>query len=641
MTGQKGRTMRPIAMRVPLDARNFSLNAKFTSAFLLSILLIAAIGTIGLWGIVHIQTNTDQIVNREMRKIEYINTMSQNFLAFGRDVRGVALSGDPTKLPAFAVAAQGYETNMEEAWKAYQAMPHSAREITEIQQLAAYFPTYFSAIDTTIALSRLGSPAGITQIRSITSAPAKANVPNLLATLNDLQGFARSQVGQLQQSVHDSFLLISWIVSIATLLAISIIVIIRGFMVHLVVNPVEADMQLHQQIDTLNSSLQLANERLTLLATTDPLTEILNHRMVLETLNVTIADYAEHGRPCSLLFFDLDHFKAINDGFGHATGDKVLQQLAQIATQTLGKRGTLGRWGGEEFIAILPEMHEHAALELAEELRAAVASHAFQVGGGLHVTCSVGVATMPTHGATSTQLLEAADRAMFFAKKLGRNQVRRAGEVVEAAREDGGPGDATSRDSDMLQGVVTAIATLVESRDGYTGEHLLRVSQLTFQVATALGLASEEARMIEIAARLHDIGKVAIPDAILNKRQKLTPDEQVIMRSHTVVGGTILSHIPSLRGIVPIVRGHHERWNGSGYPDGIKGENIPLGARIITVVDAYDAMTSDRPYRAAHTTQWALDELHRNAGSQFDPDIVQALQQLLSPLTLEAAKLAA
>jgi two-component system, cell cycle response regulator len=178
-------------------------------------------------------------------------------------------------------------------------------------------------------------------------------------------------------------------------------------------------------------------------------------------------------------------------------------------------------------------------------------------------------------------------------------------------------------------GIVDALAALVEARDSYTGEHTTHVGKLTLRIALALGLTTSEARMLAIAGRLHDIGKVAIPDAILCKPSALTEEEWQVMRTHPTIGAEIVGHIPGLRVIAPIVQAHHERWDGAGYPAGLMKENIPLGARIITVVDAFDAITTDRPYQKARDASQALEELYLCAGSQFDLEVVQTLERVL------------
>ena len=369
---------------------------------------------------------------------------------------------------------------------------------------------------------------------------------------------------------------------------------------------------------------QRKQERILALATTDPVTELPNHRALMARLDQELEHAQRYDRACSLLFLDLDHFKALNDGYGHAAGDAVLCEFASLIRAQLRHGDTVGRWGGEEFVAILPETRADEALTLAEAVRAAVAAYTFSVGGGIHLTCSIGMASCPTHTQEREGLLTAADQAMYGAKRFGRNQVRAANDpAVLALFIESHPEEAA------LVGMVEALVTLVEARDYSTGRHSQQVADLVLRLALALGLPTAEAQMIALAGRLHDVGKVAIPDGVLQKPGRLTEEEWELMRTHPVVGADVVSHIPALRPLAPVIRAHHERWDGQGYPDHLAGEAIPFGARILMVVDAYLAIIVDRPYRQARAPAIALAELRRCTRSQFDPQVVEALTRLL------------
>ncbi len=375
---------------------------------------------------------------------------------------------------------------------------------------------------------------------------------------------------------------------------------------------------------------RVLKERMLALATTDPVTELPNHRALLAQLDQELERAQRYERACSLLFLDLDHFKALNDGYGHTAGDDVLYEFASLVRARLRRIDTVGRWGGEEFVAILPELQADEALVLAEEVRAAVAAHTFSVGGGIHLTCSVGMASCPGHAQEREGLLSAADHAMYGAKRFGRNQVRAANDPAVLALFPANNSEE-GREEAALVGMVEALVTLVEARDYSTGRHSQQVADLVLRLTRALGLPPSEAQMIALAGRLHDVGKVAIPDGVLQKAGHLTEEEWELMRTHPLVGAEVVSHIPALRPLAPVIRAHHERWDGQGYPNHLKGEAIPLGARILTVVDAYLAMTVDRPYQKACAPTVALAELCRCAGSQFDPHVVEAATFLLQP----------
>ncbi|MBA3824388.1 MAG: diguanylate cyclase [Ktedonobacterales bacterium] len=389
----------------------------------------------------------------------------------------------------------------------------------------------------------------------------------------------------------------------------------------------------HIELQATHTELAQAYITLEELATHDPLTGLVNHRTMNEQISIELQRAERSQTSLALIFLDIDHFKALNDTYGHPVGDHVLKHFATTIASQLRSIDIIGRWGGEEFVGLLPDIDAAGAQGVAERIRAAVASQSFSSAGGIQVTCSIGLAFFPRHATTSERLLSQADHAMYAAKKLGRNQVRVADELAVLALETHDEA-ATSREEQALLGVVEALGAAIGARDAYTAEHMHAVGQLASRIALQLGLSHTECRAIEFAARLHDIGKIAIPDAILCKHSALTPDEIATMRNHPVIGAEIISHIPALRGMGAIIRAHHERWNGTGYPDGLVGEAIPLGARIIAVADAFDAMVSTRPYHVGETAAQALAEVERCADQQFDPAVVAAFSAIAPTLQL-------
>jgi diguanylate cyclase (GGDEF)-like protein/putative nucleotidyltransferase with HDIG domain len=377
-----------------------------------------------------------------------------------------------------------------------------------------------------------------------------------------------------------------------------------------------------------NAAIREAKSELEALATTDPLTALPNHRALVEALDRELNRSIRYGRPCGVLFVDIDYFKALNDSCGHAAGDSVLVELGEVMQRALRRIDTVGRWGGEEFIAVLPEVDAKEALLAAERLRAKVAEHIFDVSFGTRVTVSVGAAGYPRDGATRNHLVEAADRAMYTAKRMGRNQVFDAADPAVAALRRAGQ-DGSELDERATMGAVDALATLVETRDKGTDDHSQKMARLAEQIALVMGCTPQQARDVFLAARLHDIGKVAVADAILRKPGKLTEEEWDLMRKHPTVGADVVSKVWRLANLAPIIRAHHEHYDGGGYPGGLKGRDIPLEARIVGVADAFDAMTSDRPYRGSLKLDEAREELRRYAGSQFDPEVVAVLDSIL------------
>jgi two-component system cell cycle response regulator len=374
------------------------------------------------------------------------------------------------------------------------------------------------------------------------------------------------------------------------------------------------------------SALAAANGRLRTMATTDLLTGLPNRTAVVVALDRELERAHRYSRSCALLLLDLDHFQGFNNAHGRQVGDVALREFAAVVRSSLRGVDTLGRWGDQEFVALLPETEPAEALAAAENLRHAVAAYLFAAGGGTRLTCSVGVAAYAQDGVDRAALVEAAERAVRAAKRLGRNQARAAHEPAVDAL--GGYGGA--RDEAALAGTVEALSALVEARDHYAARHAQDVAALTLRLALVSGCVAADARRIAVAARLHDVGKVMVPDAVLQKPAALSDQEWALMRTHPDVGADVVSRAPALRALAPLIRAHHEHWDGGGYPRGLAGEDIPLGARIIAVANAYGAMTTDRPYRQALSPARALAELERRAGTSFDPAVVTALERVLN-----------
>jgi two-component system cell cycle response regulator len=399
----------------------------------------------------------------------------------------------------------------------------------------------------------------------------------------------------------------------------------------------------------LNADLHQANALLERLSTTDLLTELPNQRALLDTLEQEAARARRNGRELSVLFFDADHFKRVNDTHGHNVGDVVLRELGGRVRGQLRGGDILGRYGGEEFLVLLPETALDEACEVAERVRRAVAVQplaAAIVPDGIPTTVSLGVATFPVDGATAGEVVERADQAMYWAKRLGRNQVRSARDAVRLNRDEALAATVSqlerlgepSADGVSLEQVVRAkqlttiqsLMWLLDLRDRSIFTHCAEVSDLAGAMARDLGESEAAIFATTTAALLHDLGKIALPDGLLSKAGPLTPAERGLIRQHPALGAQILEVSPFLHHLMPAVQHHHENWDGSGYPDGLAGENIPRAARIIRVAEAYQAMTTDRPYQRHRSGEEARTELLRCAGTHFDPAIVEAALRVLS-----------
>jgi diguanylate cyclase (GGDEF)-like protein len=338
---------------------------------------------------------------------------------------------------------------------------------------------------------------------------------------------------------------------------------------------------------------------LTSAALNDPLTGLGNRRRLMMDLEGRLAAATEE-RPLLLALFDLDGFKGYNDSFGHPAGDALLQRLAATLGSATNAGGSAYRMGGDEFCVLARTEDDRG-----ERVLAAASGALTEHGEGFTITASYGSILVPIETADSAEALRAADQRMYAQKNSGR-------------------ASAGSQTTDVL------VRVLAE-RYPDIGEHLDDVTALCERLARRLELPQDEIATVLRAASLHDIGKAAIPDAILNKRGPLTDAEWVFMRQHTVIGERILAAAPALSPAAKLVRWSHERMDGTGYPDGLPGDEIPLGARIIAVCDAYDAMTSKRPYRDRPMSRdEAVDELRREAGTHFDPVVVDAFCSVLA-----------
>jgi diguanylate cyclase (GGDEF)-like protein/putative nucleotidyltransferase with HDIG domain len=396
-------------------------------------------------------------------------------------------------------------------------------------------------------------------------------------------------------------------------------------------------------------------------AITDGLTGVKTHRFLMEALSTEWKRSTRSSRPFSLVLMDLDRFKFVNDFYGHLEGDVVLQRVGLILEQNCRRSDIVARYGGDEFVILMPETNVEQARQIAGKLRSWVASDPLL--RDKNITASFGISCYPIHGSTPQELIQVADASMYLSKHQGGNAVftaerREPGEsatwkrdVLEAylgvmlhrqfstgsaafeeicqriqqfsqSLSDRGQSTAFERLPAAVMEAMSSLAYAVDAKDQYTQGHSKKVSTYAALIAEAAGLKPIEVEEVRLGALLHDVGKVGIPEDILNKAGPLDADEWDTMKSHTILGWQLLEPLLTLRNVRQMIKHHHEFFDGSGYPDQLEKERIPLGARIIAVADAYDTITSPRVYKKARTAEDALAEIERCAGAQFDPELV-------------------
>jgi diguanylate cyclase (GGDEF)-like protein/putative nucleotidyltransferase with HDIG domain len=426
-------------------------------------------------------------------------------------------------------------------------------------------------------------------------------------------------------------------------------------------------------------------------AITDGLTGVKTHRFFMEALSAEWKRSTRAGRAFALVLMDLDRFKFVNDFYGHLEGDLVLQRVGQILETNCRRSDVVARYGGDEFVILMPETSMEQARQLASKLRGWVSADPLL--REKNISASFGIACYPLHGSSPQELIQVADASMYLSKHQGGNAVSTADhfdpneakkwkrDVLEAylgvtlkrlfatgpeafeeiyqrlkqfteslaATESAAPAPSAPEHQSGPQALpqavldtVTSLAFAIDAKDHYTQGHSQKVSAYAALIAEAMNMNDAEIEEVRLGAVLHDIGKVGIPEQILNKSGPLNPEEWEMMKSHVVFGAKILEPLTPLARIREMVLHHHEFFDGSGYPDALSGEHIPLGARIVAVADAYDTITSDRTYKKGRAATDALAELERCANAQFDARIVEifvnAMRQLPNPI-IEVASL--
>ncbi len=393
----------------------------------------------------------------------------------------------------------------------------------------------------------------------------------------------------------------------------------------------------NRELRRLNQALTKSNKRLKKLILKDFHTGLYNRRYLEDAIARELSYSRRHAVPFSVIMMDIDYFKSINDAYGHQFGDIILKHLAKRIREMVRRHDTVIRFGGEEFIIVAPKTDRATGTMLAKRILQDINSNNF--GNKKHtikLKVSMAVASYPEDGIVveGMDLIYLADQILRRVKEYGGNRVyshlnmgkyiddEESGKVTDVRFLKKKVERLAKRANQCVVEAIFAFAKTIGLKDRYTARHSESIVTYSEEIANELGLSKKNIDLVRKAAMLHDLGKAGIAEEILRKKAKLSIDEYATIKNHPKIGADIIKPVKFLHDIVPLLLHHHERWDGKGYPNGLKGEEIPIGARIIAITDVYKSLVSNRPYRKAYSKDEAIKLIEKGAGTQYDPDIV-------------------
>jgi len=421
-------------------------------------------------------------------------------------------------------------------------------------------------------------------------------------------------------SIYDTFSLILYDgqynrVSIYGIIFYSIAMLLIG-----IVNYIDYQKNIFSE----SKLLEIERSRLKRALITDELTGLNNHRYFYELFNKILEDNQEN---INLIMIDIDKFRPINEFLGHTVGDSILKEIAKMIAEKVGDSGYIFRYGGEEFVVVYNGI-DSESIDLAEEIRVSVieSKNLHELSGYFPLTLSIGISSSPEHGISPRALIMKAEKAVLFAKFRGRNKVVMYNDDINVEMEST---EALEIKDKLLLDFIYTLSSVVDMKDAYTGKHSEEVARYSMLIAEELDLDDHQRFALRLGGLLHDFGKLSISDSIIHKTSKLSDEEFDEIKRHPIKGYDIVKHIVDDPLVLSCVKSHHEKFDGTGYPDNLKGVEIPILSRIICVADSYHAMISNRSYRQALGHEYAVSQLLKYSGTQFDPEIVDAFMKII------------